>query len=72
MKKMIGNVLGEISGDLITTDIEVQSLNRQYANDYDGYILTPQNVKTVKSHLYGFYGLPLDNTLVYLVTTYYR
>ncbi len=64
--------LSKIKGDLVTVDIEVESFNRQYGTDYDRFILTPQTSKNTKQHLYGFYGLPLDNTEAYIVKTFYR
>lgn len=64
--------LQKIAGDLFIDDLEVVAFNEQYARNYDGYVLTPQTKRNTKQHLYGFYGLPLDEAEAYLVTTYYR
>ena len=64
--------LKSIQGALITADIEIDSLNEQYGINYDGFVLEDQTARNTKSTLYGFHGLPANDTPVYPVETYYR
>lgn len=67
MKKM-----KNVTGTLVVTAMDVEAFNHLHNEDFDGYIFTPQTGRNRKQELYGFYGIPLNTTEVYLVETYYR